>query len=190
MPHYRKRQGFCGGRALFALAAATALSACSAFGGGSSSEGIGFREARFVKVESAKEYRACKDDALELDRQAREEGSPARYLASARLLEKCEAGLGSQVAYLPDEERMRAYGLVVQNYLRGGDLAKARATLDKLRDAFPESDLYYADGSSFTETMALLLSPKKREAVGEFSVVNVDKKLKSELRRVRYWKHN
>ena len=190
MPHHRKRQDFRGGRVLLALAGAFALSACSALGGGSPSEGIGFREARFVEIEATKEYRACKDDALELDRQAREEGSPARYLASARLLEKCEAGLASEVAHLPKEERMRAYGLAVQNYLRGGDLAKARATLEKLREAFPESDLYYADGSSFTETMALLLSPKKRGAVGEFSVVNVDRKLKSELRRIRYWKHN
>ncbi len=190
MTQYRKRQDFRGSRVVLALAAATALSACSALGDGSPSEGIGFREARFFKVEAAKEYRACNDDALELDRQAREQGSPARYLASARLLEKCEANLDSETANLPKEARMRAYGLAVQNYLRGGDLAKAREALEKLRDAFPASDLYYADGSSFTETMALLLSPKERGAVGEFSVVNVDKKLKSELRRIRYWKHN
>ena len=85
---------------------------------------------------------------------------------------------------------MRAYALSVQNHLKGGDVAKARENLDRFKSAFEGKDLVYADGSSFTETMEILLGLRDRSDVGEFSIVNVGESLKAELRRVRYWKRN
>src|SRR5688572_9636735 len=102
----------------------------------SSGEGIGFREARFAEMTAIREWQTCRDEALDLDRQAREEGSTARYLASARLLEKCESDVGPGAKVTADE-RMRAYALGAQNYLKGGDVPKARETLEKMRAAFP-----------------------------------------------------
>jgi len=56
---------------LAAALAALALSACSMTTGGGLPEGIGFREARFAEISAAREWRACRDEALALDAQAR-----------------------------------------------------------------------------------------------------------------------
>ena len=167
-----------------------ALSACTFTAQTDPAEGIGFREARFAEISAMREYRKCRDDGLELDRQARQEGSAGRYLASARLLETCEANLGPEAKGVAKDERMRAYALTVQNHLKGGDVAKARENLDRFKSAFEGKDLVYADGSSFTETMEILLGLRERSSVGEFSMANVGESLKAELRRVRYWKRN
>ncbi|MBE0529639.1 MAG: hypothetical protein IH626_02360 [Rhodospirillales bacterium] len=135
-------------------------------------------------------YRQCRDDAVSLDEQARSSGNAGRYLASARLLEKCEAELGSEAKGLAVEERMRAYALGVQNYLKGGDVAKASETFQKFPQAFPGRDLYYFDGSSFIETMAVLFGQKEQPEYGRFAVLNVNETLKGEMRRVEYWKRN
>ena len=151
--------------------------------------GIAFREARFAEITAMRTYRACRDEALVMDDQARQGGVPARYLASARLLEQCEAELGPEAANLAPEERMRAYALSIQNYLKGGDIAKAQTNFETFKAAFAGHDLYFADGSSFIETMEVLLGLRERSAIGQFSVLNVDGALKGELRRANYWRH-
>ncbi|MDP6565677.1 MAG: hypothetical protein QF578_12690 [Alphaproteobacteria bacterium] len=177
---------------LLASAAATALllAACNPQTTAMQKEGIGFRQARFAEISAMRDYRQCRDDAVQLDRQARAAASPARYLAAARALEKCEAGVGPEGAQVGQDERMRAYALSVQDHFKGGDVAKARANLATFKESYPGADLYYADGASFVETMEILLGLRDRTAVGEFSTANVGGELKGELRRVRYWTRN
>ncbi|MCW9035535.1 MAG: hypothetical protein OQJ97_15050 [Rhodospirillales bacterium] len=178
------------GRFLVLTAAAFTLSACVTQGNLGQDEGIGFRQARFEQISVMRDYRKCKDEALNLDQKARASGEAARYLSSARLLEKCEAEIGPDAAGAAKGERLRAYALSIQNYFKGGDVAKARENLQKLKQAHPRADLYFADGSSFVETMEVLLGMKDKGAIAKFSVANVNGELKSELRRVRYWKRN
>ena len=182
------------GRAVVRGAAAAAillaLAACTMNGQSNPMEGIGFREARFEEISAMQGYRNCRDDALALDEQARTTGDPARYLASARLLEKCETEVGPETATVAVEERMRAYALSVQNYLKGGDIESASANFERFKASFPGKDLYYFDGSSFIETMAALLGQKKDSDFGRFAMLNVGETLKGEMRRARYWKHN
>jgi hypothetical protein len=172
---------------VFAAFGALSLSACMSQG---NPEGIGFREARFAEMSAIQTWRSCRDQAVALDQQARDEGSSARYLASARLIEKCEADVGPDAAKITSDERMRAYALGAQNYLKGGDLPKSRETLEKLRANFPGADLYYANGSSFIDTMEFLTGVRDRSQVGALGIANVDDDLKSELRRAQYWKRN
>ncbi len=167
-----------------------ALAACTTSFSKDPEGGIGFREDRHAEVTAMREYRDCRDEALALDAKARQAGSPARYLASARMIDGCEAALGPETARLALEERMRAYALSIQNYLKGGDVAKARENLGNFKTAFAGSDLYYADGASFSDTMTLVLGEADESALGEFSTVNVSPELKAELRRVRYWQRN
>ena len=171
---------------MFAAGGAVALAGCATHG---SAEGIGFREARFTEMSAVRDWRSCRGEALDLDRQAHDEASPARYLASAKLLEKCEADVGA-AAKVSVDERMRAYALGVQNYLKGGDVPKARETLDHLKSAFPGADFYYANGASFIDTMEFLTGVRDRATVGVLGVSNVDEGFKSELRRAQYWKRN
>lgn len=177
-------------RGVAVAAVLLALSACTTTGTTNPSEGIGFREARFEEISAMQQYRACRDDAVALDEQARSTGNTGRYLASARLLEKCEAELGPEAKSLATEERMRAYALSVQDYLKGGDVAKASETFGKFKQAFPGKDLYYFDGSSFIETMSALLGQKEKSDYGYFAMLNVNETLKGEMRRIEYWKRN
>jgi len=179
-------------RAVVPALAFGVLAACAMDGAtsGGPHAGIGFRDARFAEISAMREYRSCRDQALELDRQARQQGSAGQYLASARLIAKCESALGPEMATIAREERMRAYALSVQNRLKGGDVTGSRDGLEKFKTAYAGSDLYYTDGTSFTETMELVLGLRDRTAVGEFSITNVNGTLKAELRRARYWKHH
>ena len=175
------------GRGTLAALAFATLAACNMnlVAAESADGGIGFRQARMAEVSAMRAYRKCRDDGVTLANQARKEGAASRYLASARMLERCEADLGPEVSGIAVEERMRGYGLSIQNYLKGGDIAAARANLGKFKTTFEGYDLFYADGSSFIESMGVLLSLRPSTTFGEFSIANVSGDLKSELRRSR-----
>ncbi|MDP6874303.1 MAG: hypothetical protein QF521_12300, partial [Alphaproteobacteria bacterium] len=173
-----------------AIAMALLAGACNPVTTAQQHEGIGFRQARYAEISAMRAYRQCRDDALALDGKARSEGSSARYLASARLLDKCEAEVGPEAAGVAVDERMRAYAVGIQNHFKGGDVAQARSNLNTFQETFDGADLYFADGSSFVESMEILLGLRDRKAIGQFSVANVSADLKSELRRVRYWTRN
>ncbi len=185
----RKQRSLIGGVLVFS---AIALSGCNSVSNFSNAklEGIGYREARFAEISVMRDYRKCRDDAFSLDKKAREDGSVARYAASAKLLESCEANLGPEAEKLAEEERMRAYALAIQNYFKAGEVVKARQSLEKFKSKFKNKDLNYANGSSFVETMEVLTGIKDRENISEFAMANVGNNLKSELRRIRYWKRN
>lgn len=153
-------------------------------------EGIGFRQARHAEISAMREYRACRDHALDIDQEARLKGEPAKYLASARMIETCESKLGPDTANIAKEERMRAYALTVQNYFKGGNVKKARENLEMFETAYAGDDLFYADGSSFTETMQVLLGLSGRSAIGRHSEANVNRQLKMDLRRISYWQNH
>ncbi|CCQ75281.1 hypothetical protein [Magnetospira sp. QH-2] len=172
--------------ALVAILGAVGLSACVTQPPAMDA-GIGFREARFAEVTAMRDYRKCRDDALTLDRQGRETGDAAKYLASAKLLETCESDLGPEAAGIARDERLQAYALSIQNFLKGGDLTSARSNLQRLSQAHPGVDLYYPDGSSFVDTMEVLLGLRPDHAVARFSDANVNRDLKGEMRRVQYW---
>lgn len=192
MMKHPARIGAVVARAPAYLVALVALTACTMDMASTKAPegGIGFRQARFEDIAAMREYRQCRDEGVALDEQARVAGSAARYLASARLLESCESRLSPAVAQSALDERMRAYGLSIQNYVKGGDIAAAQANLEKFKVAFAGYDLYYPDGSSFIETMELLVGQRDRAEIGQLSMLNVSDSLKSELRRARYWTRN
>ncbi|MHA1108349.1 MAG: hypothetical protein ACTSQV_04445 [Alphaproteobacteria bacterium] len=169
--------------------AALVLGACAGDNGFDPTEGIGFREARFEQISLMREYRSCRDQGTALDRQARDTGSRGKYIASARILEKCEAEIGADGGGIGRDERMRAYALSIQNYFKGGDVEHARNNFDRFKKSFPRHDLYYPDGSSFTVTMEAILGRKEQWTFGEFSALNVNDNVKSEMRRMNYWKN-
>lgn len=188
MEHQRNAK-MLAARAVTALVLTAGLSACFLGTDNEAAEGIGFREARFEEVKRTSEYRACRAEGMDLDQKALASGSAGTYLASARVLEKCEARLGpGTVGDITIAERMQAYALSFQNYLKGGDVARARENFDKFRAAFPDHDLYYADGTSFISTMEALLGRAEPWSFGEFANLNVPDSLKSEMRRMNYWK--
>ena len=59
----------------------------------------------------------------------------------------------------------------------------------KFKNRFAEYDFYYPDGTSFIVTMEALLGQREKWTFGEFSALNINDDLKSEMRRVLYWKN-
>ncbi len=169
--------------------AVLSISGCETVSGNSSA-GIGFREARFAEMAAMRDYRSCRDQALVFDTKARTTGSKARYLASARFLEKCEKQIGREIGGVDNQERMQAYALSIQNYFKGGDLQQARTKYKTFKKAFPDQDLYYPNGSSFSETLEILLGLKDEHQIGNLSTANISMAIKADLRRARYWKTN
>jgi TolA-binding protein len=175
---------------LGAMAAAVALlGGCNSFPTQSdSTEGIGYRDARYEAMSAVRDYRSCRGEALTLDKQARQSGSAGQYHQSATLLEKCEAQLGPGLVEISTDERMHAYALSIQNYLKAGDVEKARQSFRKFNAQFPEQDLYFADGTSYKETFRALLGPVSASEYGRYSLLNANPALKAEMRRVNHWK--
>ena len=153
--------------------------------------GIGFRETRALQAQTLRDYEDCQDEALTLDSLARQGASTARYLASARVADTCDGALdAAALSLVPVETRMRVYALAIQNYTKGGDLAAARTGLDRFREAFAGRDLYFGDGSSFIDTVDLLLRGDAATDTVDLTVPNIGEPLRDELRRVRYWARN
>lgn len=175
---------------LVAMATAfAALSACTTdfIGTTASSEGIKFRSSRNAEIMASRSWRDCRDEALMIDAQARKTASAAKYATSARALETCESNL-SDVSQIMPLERMQAYAVSVQNYLKAGDVASARGNLESFKTAFAGKDLYFPDGSSFVQTMDLVLGLADKTDAAPYSVANISSEMKREIRRMRYWK--
>lgn len=151
-------------------------------------EGIGFRAARYEEAQAMRDWRACRDEGVELGRQAARTSAPPRHLTAARVLEGCEAALGPEASGLAPEERMRAYALAIQARLAGGDPDGARAGLERFRAAFPDRDLYFDDGTSFVDTIAAVLAV----GAGAGAVQgggNIAGPVAGELRRLMRWRN-
>jgi hypothetical protein len=76
------------------------------------------------------------------------------------------------------------------NFLKGGDMNRARSSFQKFKQHFSIADLRFPDGTSFTETMSMLLTMSEPTSIGTYSMANVNPVLKSELRRARYRQRN
>ncbi len=169
--------------------AALALSGCLTTTKKDPTEGLEFHSARYAQVQRMDAFEACRNEALELDRQARERGSAATYLTSAEVLAKCDREAGPIDDVIPQAERMRLSALAVVNAFRGGDIERARRGLEGFKSRYPDHDLYFADGSSFVASTEALLGRNEDTSFGQFAVLNVNDDLKSEMRRLGYWKN-
>jgi hypothetical protein len=174
----------------FAILSGTAIliSACSTTGDSDPLPDLSFRESRFEQMQSIKAFEACRDEGLTLDSQARSRASVGAFLNSARVLDDCGANLGSAASAVPKSEQMRVHALAVLNYFKGGDLEQVRRSFDDFKVTYPDNDLYFGDGSSFTETAEVLLGRADPMSFGRFAVLNVNDRVKSEMRRLNHWK--
>jgi hypothetical protein len=139
-------------------------------------------------MQSIKAFETCRDEGLTLDSQARSRASAGAFLNSARVLDGCGANLGSAASAVPKPERMRVHALAVLNYFKGGDVEQARLSFESFNATYPDDDLYFGDGSSFTETTDVLLGRTDPISFGRFAVLNVNDRVKSEMRRLNHWK--
>lgn len=175
-------------RAATLTGAVLLLGACSMIGNSDPLNDLSFRESRFEQMQAIKAFEDCRDEGLTLDSQARSRASAGAFLNSARVLDGCDVNLGSAASAVPKDERMRIYALATLNYFKGGEVEQARRSFEGFKASYPDNDLYFADGSSFTETTEVLLGRTDPISFGQFAALNVNKRVKSEMRRLNHWK--
>lgn len=176
-------------KSMLAGGALLTLAACNMNQAANPLPDTGFREARFEQMQRLQAFRGCRDEALQLDTQARSRGSAPAFLTSAQVLDKCVADLGPAAKSVPADERMRLQAMSVVNYFRGGDVESARRRFDSFKAAWPEHDLYFAGGTSFIATAEALLGRTEEKTFGRFMALNVTDEVKSEMRRLNHWKN-
>ena len=82
---------------------------------------------------------------------------------------------------------MKVVALSAQNFIKGGDVDQARAAMEIFETSFNSRDLLYPDGSSFTQTMQVILEKSKSPNQIALASINARPKLKQEIRRAWRW---
>ena len=136
-----------------------------------------------------KAFEQCRDEALQLDTDARSRGVAGGFVSSARVMESCLSDLGRSAQRVDPEERMRLSALSVVNFLKGGEVEAARLGYEKFKNNWPGHDLYFKGGVSFVETAEALLGRTEDQTFGQFSAMNISDEARSEMRRLNHWKN-
>lgn len=136
-----------------------------------------------------KAFGKCRDEALQLDGNARSRGVAGGFVTSARVMDGCLNDLGRSAHKVNAEERMRLMALSVVNYLKGGEVELARQQYEKFTESWPGHDLYLGGGVSFVETAEALLGRAEDQTFGQFTAMNISDEARSEMRRLNYWKN-
>jgi len=116
--------------------------------------------------------------------------SAAKYHFSAKRALSC---LGSVPLFSMKADKlkvMQIHALAIVNLLKSGELNQAQYELSRFIKKHPYADLMLADGSSFVDSMNLLLGEVPLKLAAKNSLLNAHVALKSELRRQQYWKVN
>lgn len=153
-------------------------------------DSVDFHTDRGQEMAAKSGFYQCRDEALALDKSARTSASPAQYILSARTSDRCLAEVDSHYKAIPEIELMQLHGLSIQNYFIAGDVSRARTQLSSFQRTYRGKDLYYPDNSSFLDSLSLLLGEEPVSAAGRHSLLNAKKSVKSEIRRMEYWKTN
>ena len=166
------------------------LSACQTSSSFRSVEHIDFRADRYDELRLVAEFNECKNEGLELDRRAQESKDFSLHLASAEKLLSCHYELDGNIALVDEEQNMKVVALSAQNFVKGGSINRARTASEVFDLSFSARDLVYPDGSSFKETMSVILDDSESVNLFALASTNARPKLKKEIRRAWHWMEN
>ncbi len=130
------------------------------------------------------DFNACQRQALIKDRTAIDGKTAALYHAAASEFAYC-TDMADDATDIPD--LLRAQAAATLNYFKAGDMSSARTAFDDYQSLGSNRDLYFADGTSVRDNLALLLGYETGQAASAGSLLNAKTTLKSEIRRVNYW---
>ena len=151
-------------------------------------------ENRIESINQAKltrDYQKCIDDGRKLDILAFQDSTNSKslYHKSAKILTKCHSIIINNKHFVTQENEMKNFALGIQNFVKSGNLIKAKENLKIFKNTF-DKDLMYPDGSSFISNMELLVNYKDQKGELYLAMTNANKKLKNELKRSWYWSKN
>jgi len=172
------------------LLSSLALGACQQLPHPDIYGGVDHRNTRYDHIISQKEFNDCRQEGLNFDRQANEQGRPELFLQSGNQLLSCETSVAGNAHLIRTELRMQTYALGIQNKIQGGDLYGAHEAFLKFSTTFDGHDLIYSDGSSFSDTMHVLFNMSDAQNPVRLAALNARPNVKEEARRVNYWRKN
>ncbi len=164
------------------------LSACQPITTSGSSAAVDYRYERFTDMQIKADYNNCRKTGFALDKEAGVD--PSRFIASADKFENCELMISNSQSLIDREMRLKTIAMSVQNYIKGGDLAKARAMLEQFEQVAAGQDLLYPDSTSFVSSMRVLLNASSNKNSFRLASHNAKTKIKSELSRAWHWQAN
>lgn len=129
---------------------------------------------------------SCEQHAIEMDSFAQQSGQAAQYLASAKAMLRCVDGIPFPEGHPDSDKALRLMALSVLNLVKGGDIDAAHIALKKAQLKFPNKDLYFADYSSFFDTVTALLEQQKLSR-HQLAALNISSGLRTEIERHQYW---
>ena len=171
---------------LIALAGAIVATGCA----NSGYENLEYTQQKNRERLAAQEFASCHQEALIADQSAAKNRRPAGYLYSARILDRCLAEVAAYSQAVERADLMRTHALMIQNYFKAGKITSAKRALSGFLSQYPGEDLFFADQSSFIDTMSLLLGEAGPSAALPGSSLNVNPRIKAEVRRINYWQAN
>jgi hypothetical protein len=130
------------------------------------------------------DFNTCQKQALVKDRSAVSGKTAALYHKAASDFAYCidmadnETDIG---------DLLQAQALVTLNYFKAGDMSAAQDAFADYRSLGISRDLYFPDGTSVRDNLALLMSYQTGQAENASSLLNAKPTLKSEIRRINYW---
>ncbi|MDN4501395.1 hypothetical protein QX776_03240 [Alteromonadaceae bacterium BrNp21-10] len=127
----------------------------------------------------------CEVDALAMAEHASSTASSSQFLSSANQLQQC-ADSYTRGQNNKSEEAMRLMAASTFNYIKGGDVQRAKQQLNTFTSQFPRQDLYFSDYTSFLDTATALLDSSSL-TFDEFSKLNINPRLRGEIKRKQYW---
>ena len=129
---------------------------------------------------------SCEQQAIEMDSFAQKSGQAAQYLASAKAMLRCVNGIQFPKGHPDVDKALRLMAMSVLNLVKGGDIDGAHIALKKTQSKFPNTDLYFADYSSFFDTASALLNQQKLSRQ-QMAALNISADLRTEIERHQYW---
>ena len=146
------------------------------------------RVASINQANLTRNYQKCIDDGRKLDVLASQDATNGKslYHKSAQILTKCHSIINNKSHFITQENEMKNFALGIQNFVKSGNLIKAKNNLKLFKSTF-DKDLMYFDGSSFISNMELLVNYKEPKGELNLAMINANKRLKNELKRSWYW---
>ena len=164
------------------------FSACQPLTTSGMSSSNEYRLERYNDIRTTSNYNECRKTAFSLDENASKDVS--KYLASAEHFEKCDRLIQDNNQLVDKNVRLKSIAMSVQNYIKGGDMNRARLMLSHFDYISDGNDLYYPDSSSFKDNMSVILNASETRSSLKLSQRNAKSKIKDEIRRTWYWQKN
>lgn len=133
-------------------------------------------------------FEQCKITGDQMALSAAKTQSQPQYLNAAKIYRACSEK-AKPSARVDNNVSMKLYVLSTINFIKGGELTLANEMVERFRLRFPQKDYYFANYTSFLDTVEALLKFEQTNPQ-LLATLNISAELRKELLRKDYWLKN